>query len=283
MGGLSIVGKSVPRVDALEKVTGRAKYCTDLEFPRMLHAKVLRSQYPHANILTIDTSLAEKLPGVRAVITAADYNKEKVAVYPLLGKQTYPLAVDKVRFVGDDVAAVAADDELTAEEALGLIRVEYEELPAVLDPEEAMKPGAPRIHDVENNISSEVQTEVGDVTKGLKEADYIFEDRFVTPYVHPCHMEPTICIASVDNSGKVTFFENSYDPFLRRSILPRVLGITESKIRIIQKYIGGNFGAPQNDLSPYVICFLLAKKTGRPVRYVNTREEEFIRAQVPYA
>jgi len=168
MKALSIVGKSVPRVDGLEKVTGRAKYCVDVELSRMLHAKVLRSKYPHANILSIDTSEAERLPGVKAVITAEDTFKQKVEVIVRGIPDLHPLAVDKVRYMGQEVAAVAAEDELIAEEALRLIKVEYEELPAVLDPEEAMKPGAPQIHDVEHNIIGEFATEFGDVDKGLR-------------------------------------------------------------------------------------------------------------------
>lgn len=272
----SVIGKSVLKPDALEKVTGRAKYCADVELPRMLYAKVLRSKYPHAGILSIDTSEAEKLPGVKAVVTSQDIIKEKIEIIFHARPDIYPLAVDKVRFVGEEVAAVAAEDELTAEEALGLIRVEYEVLPAVFDPEESMKPGAPRIYDdVKNNIAGEAENEFGDVVNGFKEADRIFEDRFVVPYIHACHLEPTACIASFDSSGKLTFYENSMDPFARLKALPQALGIPASKIKVVQKFIGGNFGCRQADLSPYVITAILASKSGRPVRLVHTREEEF--------
>ena len=274
MQKLSIVGKRVPRVDALEKVTGKAKYGVDVELPRILHAKVLRSKYPHARILSIDASEAEKLPGVRAVITAEDTLKEKVETTWRGMPDKYPLAMDKVRYVGEEIAAVAAEDELIAEEALRLIRVEYEELPAVFDPEEAMKPGAPKTHDVEHNIIHEVNTEFGDVDEGFKEADHIFEDRFATAYIHMCHLEPTVCVASFDSSDKLTFWENSMDPFMYRRLVAKALGVIPSKIRIIQKFIGGNFGHCQCDLAQYVITALLARKTGRPVRLVNTREEE---------
>ena len=269
-----LVGKRVPRVDALEKVTGRAKYGVDVELPRMLHAKVLRSKYPHARILSINTSEAEKLPGVKAVITAADTLKEKVETTWRGVPDKYPLAMDKVRYVGEELAAVAAEDGLIAEEALRLIRVEYEELPAVFDAEESMKPGAPKIHDVEHNIIHEVDTEFGDVDRGFKEADLIFEDRFATSYIHVCHLEPTVCIASFDSSDKLTFWENSMDPFMYRRLVAKALGITPSKLRIIQKFIGGNFGHCQYDLAQYIITALLARKTGRPVRLVHTREEE---------
>lgn len=279
MQELSLVGRSVPRVDALEKVTGSAKYGVDLELPRMLHAKVLRSKHPHARILSIDTSEAEKLPGVRAVVTAKDVLKEKFVVAPTGVPDAYPLAVDKVRYVGQEIGAIAAEDELTAEEALGLIKVEYEELPAVFDPEEAIKPGAPKIHDKERNINWEVDTEYGDVATGFKEADYIVEGRFAMQYVHSCHLQPTLCIASFDSSGKLTFWENSNDAYFRHRLIAKALGIPASKVKIIQKFMGGNFGSSQCESSPYVITALLAKKTGRPVRLVNTRAEEFMSAR----
>ncbi|MFC2013666.1 xanthine dehydrogenase family protein molybdopterin-binding subunit [Chloroflexota bacterium] len=274
MEEFSVIGKSVPRVDALEKVTGRARYCVDVELPRMLHAKVLRSKYPYARILGIDTSEAGKLPGVQAVITAEDTLKQKTESIWRGIPDKYVLALDKVRYVGEEVAAVAAEDELTAEEALGLIRVEYEELTAVFDPEESIKPGAPKIHDAEGNIAAEVEIEFGDLAKGIQEADYVIEDRFVTQYYHPCHLEPMVCIAAFDSSGKLTFYENSADPFRNRRLVAKALGIDPSKVRIVQEFMGGNHGCWQCELSQYVITALLSTKTGRPVRLVNTREEE---------
>ncbi len=273
MDELSTVGKKVPRVDALDKVTGRAKYGVDAEFPGMLHAKILRSPHPHARILSIDTSQAEKMPGVRAVVTGEDTIKEKAASG---WQDKYPLALDKVRYVGEEVAAVAADDELIAEEALGLIKVHYEELPAVFDPEETMKPGAPRIHDVEINIAHKLETEFGDTARGFAEADFIFEDRFNIPQIHTCPLEPNMCIASFDSSGRLTFLENSHDPWVYRRFVPRALGITESRVRITENYIGGNFGSLGCDFAPFIVTALLAEKTGRPVRWVNTREEELM-------
>jgi len=208
------------------------------------------------------------------VITAEDTLREKIETTWRGRADKYPLALDKVRYVGEEVAAVAAEDELAAEEAVKLIRVEYEELPAVFDPEEAMKPGAPQIQDAERNIVFEVNAEYGDVGKGFREADHIFEDRFATSYIHVCHLEPTVCIASFDGSGKLTFWENSMDPFMYRRLVAKALGISPSKIRIMQGRIGSNFGHSQYDLAQYVITALLARKTGRPVRLVHTREEE---------
>lgn len=279
MTELRVVGKSLPRIHARQKVTGATKYGTDIELPRMLYAKVLRSKYAHAKILRIDTSEAERMPGVKAVITAKDMPKDVLVETPyskLNVPPPYSMARDKVRYIGEEVAAVAAEDELIAEEALGLIKVEYEELPAVCDPEEAMKPRAPKIHDVDSNIMYEANTEFGDIAQGFREANYIFEDRFATHHVHPCPLEPTVCIASFDSSGKLTFQENSLNPFLRSKLLPNILGIPPSMIKVVQKFIGGNFGSTQGCLTPYVICALLAKECGRPVRLVYTREEEFL-------
>jgi CO/xanthine dehydrogenase Mo-binding subunit len=279
---LSVVGKSLARVDARDKVTGRAEYVSDLQLPGMLYVKVLRSAYAHARILAVDTSEAEKLPGVRAVITGADMPKDpplEALRHELFEVPPYSLATDKTRYTGEEIAAVAADDELTAEEALGLIKVEYAELPALIDPEEAMKPGAAPIHeDAVNNVQYRGHTEFGDVERGFAEADHIFEDRFSTQLVHPCALERTVCIASFDRAGALTFYDNSIDPYKQTRYLPKLLGIDPSKLRIIQKSNGSNFGALQGNLTPYVMCALLAKKAGRPVKLVYTREEEFVNA-----
>jgi len=282
VGDLQTVGKSLPRVDALDKVTGRAQYTCDIDLPGMLHAKVLRSAHAHARVLAVDTSAAEKAPGVKAVITRDDMprdvpldelQRELFAVPP------YSLATDTARYTGEEIAAVAADDELAAEEALRLVRVEYEELPAVTDPVEAMKPGAPRIHaDAEDNVQYRGATEYGDVEKGFAEADRIFEETYRTQLVHPATLDRTACIASYDRAGDLTFYENSIDPYKQSRYLPAILGIAPSKLRIVQKCNGSNFGALQGNLTPYVITALLAKKAGRPVRLVYTREEEFVNA-----
>ena len=275
MASLSVVGKSTPKVDSLEKVTGSARYALDVTLPRMLYAKVLRSTVPHARILSIDTNEAEKLRGVKAVITAEDTLKEKVETTWHGKPDKYPIAMDRVRYIGEEVAAIAAEDELTAEEALSLIKVTYEALPAVFEPEEAIKPDAPRIQeDVDRNIIHQVDVEYGVVSSGFKKADYIFENTYATCYIHECALEPTVCLASFDTSGKLTFWENSNDPFTFRRLVAKALGITPSDIRIRQHYIGGNFGHYQTELAQYVITALLAKKTSRPVKLVLTREEE---------
>jgi CO/xanthine dehydrogenase Mo-binding subunit len=269
-------------VDALDKVTGRAQYSSDIELPGMLHVKVLRSACAHARILAIDASAAEKAPGVRAVITRDDMPRDvplQVLQRELYAVPPYSLATDKARYTGEEIAAVAADDELAAEEALSLIRVEYEELPPVTDPIEAMRPGAPRIHeDAEGNVQYRAATEYGDVEKGFAEADHIFEETYRTQLVHPSTLDRTTCIASYDASGNLTFYENSIDPYKQSRYLPKILGIAPSKLRIVQRCNGSNFGALQGNLTPYVMTALLAKKTGRPARLVYTREEEFVNA-----
>ena len=201
----SVVGKSLPRIDGVAKATGEAKYTADLELPGMLHGKILRSPYPHAKILNIDTSKAQRLRGVRAVITGKDTAGKTIGCIPELPQtmDELGLAMDRVRYIGDAIAAVAVIDEDVALEALNLIRVEYEELPAVFDPEEAMRPDAPKIHDVEQNICHKVLLNFGDTEKGFKESDHIREDRFMTQKRYHCAMEPRASLASVDSSGKL--------------------------------------------------------------------------------
>ncbi|HLA28755.1 MAG TPA: molybdopterin cofactor-binding domain-containing protein [Syntrophales bacterium] len=277
----SVIGKSLPRVDAVVKVTGDAKYTADMMLPGMLYGKILRSPHPHAKILNIDVSKAKRLPGVRAVITGNDTPGKTFGRYqddPLRQQfvDQYALAIDKVRYIGDEVAAVAAIDEDTAEEALDLIDVEYEELPAVFDPEEAMKPGAPRIHDhAEHNVGLILPRHFGDVEKGFKESDHIFEDRFVTQGVTHCALEPHAVLASFDPAGKLTVWSSNQNPFPDRAQLARALDMPEGRVRIIKPHVGGGFGGKVELLSHDVCSSLLSMKTGRPVMIVLTREEVF--------
>lgn len=274
--GLAVVGKRLPKVDAVEKLMGKAVYGTDIELPGMLYGKILRSPHPHARIVRIDTSRAQKLPGVKAVVTAEDTPKTRYSISrrPSGVKDEQVLAFDKVRYIGDEVAGVAAIDEDIAEEALGLIKVEYELLPAVFEPEDAIKEDAPRVFG-DSNVAKHVHATRGDVDRGFREADYVFEDRFRTQHVHQCHLEQTDCVASWDVSGKVTIWITSMDAYTVRFILARALGIKESDVRVIQPVVGGAFGAKLTLFRPYAICALLAKKAGRPVRVVNSREEDF--------
>lgn len=276
MEDYSVIGKSLPRVDAVVKATGDAKFTVDMVLPRTLYGKILRSPYPHARILNIDTSKAKSLGGVKAVITGKDtlgikYGTIDVPPYPA---DKNPLVTDKVRYIGDEVAAVAAIDEDIAEEALDLIDVEYEELPPVFDPEEAMKPGAPKIHD-SGNICAKISWDFGDVEKGFKEADLIREDRFETGPIAHCAMEPHAALASFDSSGKLTVWSSTQTPYMRRSHLAKTLGMRESKIRVLYTHVGGGFGGKTVLCEPDFQAALLSRLTGCPVKIVYTREEVF--------
>lgn len=285
---LSVIGKRIPRPDVLEKATGAAKYTVDMKVPGMLIGKVLRSPHPHAKIVRIDKSKAERLPGVETVITVEDvpnklYNSyfNQYKVNPLYQKpdmkDRYVLS-DKARFVGDGIAAVAAIDKSTAEEALKLIEVEYEELPAVFDPMEAMKPGAPRIHDfAENNIGRHMTYPFakGDVEKGFQEADCIIEETFTTSKQKHCQMELDSCIASFDAMGRLTLWTPCSQIHLLRRNLSYVFDIPEGMIRVITPNIGGAFGGRSN-FTAEPICIALAKKAGKPVKLEYTTEEDFV-------
>lgn len=265
-----VLGMSLPRLDGVLKVTGAAGFCEDLALPGMLHGKILRSPHPHARILNIDKSRAERLPGVRAVITGEDTLGLKYGTIP----DEYPIAMDAVRYVGDEVAAVAALSEDAAREAHDLIKVDYELLPAVFDPLAAMEPGAPRVHDVERNIARHVKMSFGDVEKGFAESDYIFEDRFETQMVNHCTMETHGALAHYDASGKLTIWSSTQAPFLLRMSLSEVLALPLGKIRVIKPKVGGAFGGKREMLAADYCAALLSRKTGKPVKIILSREEE---------
>lgn len=280
----SYVGKAINRVDALEKVTGRALYVADIKLQNMLHARVLRSIYPHARILDINTQKARNLPGVKVVLTGRDVPY----TYGAALKDTPFLAIDKVRYVGEPVAAVAAVDEEIAEEAIELITVDYEELPSLLDPEEAIKKDYPLIHEElhtyphrasvnpvkSTNVCSFTKLERGDVEKGFKEADYVFDNRFTSQMAQHCAIEPHCTIAILDINGKFTIWTSNDSPYRVRNDLATALGIPMTKIRVIIPYLGGGFGGRGLIAEP--ICVALAiKAEGRPVRVVFSREEVF--------
>ena len=298
----SVVGKGLPRVDTVAKATGQAKFAEDVFLPNMLWGKILRSPYPHARILGINTSQAEKLPGVKAIITGQDVASIRYAFVdtPRYPADEYPLAVDKVRYIGDGVAAVAAVDEATAEEALNLIQVEYEVLPAVFDPEEAMKPEAPVIHEEEyagtsvweewigparrrksskstyNNVAGETHVTVGDVEEGFSQSDYIREDRFETQVTAHCALEPHVMVAQYESSGKLNVWLSGQSIFYKRYMLAKALDMPISQVRIHKTYVGGAFGG-KIDLFPYEFCAaFLSRKTGRPVKISLTREEVMV-------
>jgi 4-hydroxybenzoyl-CoA reductase alpha subunit len=271
----SLAGKRVVRIDSLAKATGEALYTADLKLPRMLHAKVLRSPHAHARILHIDTSKAEKLPGVKAVVTGKDTTGERWGVFRYTRDQQL-LPVDKVRYIGEDVAAVAAQDEETALEALELIEVEYEVLPAVFDPLEAMQPGAPQIHDhAENNVNIHVPIEVGDVDRAFQQAHYVREDRFVDSEYTYCQAEPYAVLASYDLSGSLEIWIPNASPHTKAKALSNLLKMPLNKVKIRKICVGGAFGGRSDIFPGEFIAALLSMKAGKPVRLVYTREESF--------
>ena len=276
---LSVVGQSFPRIDSGVKVTGEARYAGDLKFHGMLYGKILRSPHAHAKILNIDTSKAKKLPGVKAVITGKDTLGVKYGIWRLRPEtmDEQGLATDKVRYIGDEVAAVAAIDEDTAEEALEHIKVDYEPLQGLFNPEEAMKKGAPEIHEgIKNNVSITRRIEVGDVDKAWDQCDCIREDTFRTQVVQHVPMEPHACVASFDPSGKLTIWTSSQSPYFIQCLLAMSLGMREGDIRVIRPHVGGGFGCKLELLGHEFSSSLLSKLTGRPVRIEYTREEVFV-------
>ncbi len=273
------IGQSAPRVDAPSKVTGSAVYAGDIKLPGMLHGKLLRSPVPHARIKSIDVSQAVALPGVKAVITGKDTPCIKYGNWRLVpqSQDELPLAVDKVRFIGDEVAAVVAVDEETAEEAVHLIRVDYEELPAVYDVDAALAQGAPLIHDevdLSGNISLDRKIDVGDVETALAGADYVREDFFTVHAVSHAYLEPCACVAEADAEGRITLWTSTQTPYIVQCLLASTLGIPENHVRVIKPTVGGGFGGKM-ELRPWEFCAaFLARKTGRPVRFQLTRAEE---------
>lgn len=271
----SVLGKSFPRVDAYDKITGKAEYVDDLVLPNMLYGKILRSPHAHAVIADIDVSKAEELPGVKAVITGRDILPKKYGADPKFADQ-YGLAIDKVRYIGDEVAAVAAVDEEIAETALDLINVEYETLPAVFEIEEAMAPGAPLIHECKNNVSKEVHLNAGDVEKGFRDSDCVRKDTFYSQPTAHAPLEPHAVLADFSERGLLTVWASKQIPFYIRRLLAHTLNMAESKIRVIKPYIGGGFGGKGEMFSLDFCASFLSKKTGRPVKIVYTREESIV-------
>lgn len=280
MENFSVIGKSVTNKDAVAKVTGKALYAADLKLKGMLCGRVLRSRVPHAKILNIDVSRALELKGVKAVVTCADTPLIKYSIHPLMADK---LAFDnmKVRHVGDEIAAVAAVDNETAAKALSLIKVDLEELKGVFDPVEAMQDGAPQIHDhVENNISKHFTMNCGDVEKGFAQSDYVIEETFTTQSQAHSSIETHVCVANCSPDGQVTVWANTQAPHPLKQRISTVLAIPPEKIRVIPPHIGGAFGGKIDLDTTHVACVLLSRKTGRPVKIVNTRQDQFTATRV---
>lgn len=289
---LKVVGTSLPRVDGVQKVRGRAVYAPDFELPRMLFAKVLWSDRAHAKIVRLDASKALKAPGVAAVVSAVDAPQNRYGVYL---KDQLIFASGKVRHIGEPVAAVAAESEQAAEEALKLIEVEYDDLPTVFDPFEAQNDSAPIIHpDLEtyeatyskvayDNVALYTHLSVGDTEKGFTEADHIFEDEYKTQAMYQGYVEPRACVVGFDQRDKLTVWTSNQQIAECHAEMAAALDIPMTEVRVVGTALGGGFGGKlKTHVEP--IAALLAKKSGRPVKIVLTREEDMIasRARPPY-
>ena len=275
----SVIGKSFPRSDALLQVTGKSLYGEDYSRPGMLYAAILRSQHAHAKVLGIDTSAAERMAGVKAVITSKDVPHNRFG----FTHQDQPILVeDKVRYFGDAVAAVAATSWEAAHEALARIKVNYEPLPIVSDPVAAMQPGAPKVHG-ESNIASHLKIRNGDVEQGWRESDVIFEEKITTQMVEHAHIEPHAALAEVLADGEIVVNSAVQRPFLVASDIGKIVKVPMNKIRVVATAIGGGFGG-KNEISMEPILVMLAMKSGKPVKMAYTREDEFVSSTVrhPY-
>ena len=294
-----VVGTRPVRHDGLDKVTGRAEYGADIQLAGMLQGKILRSPHAHARIRSIDTSKAEAPPGVKAVTTAKDFpiiEDRAIDFAEIMGNARMMaenvLAHDKVLYRGHALAAVAATNPHIAEEALGLIEVDYEVLPAVLTVHDAMREDAPLLHDdmttrfrverfargedtgKKSNIGGHVQFARGDLEQGFSEADVIVEEEFNTQTVHQGYIESHVSTASWASDGRLTIWTSTQGPFAIRSLTAAILGIPESQVKVVPMEIGGGFGAK---LVAYLdpVAAILSRKSGRPVQMIMTRTEVF--------
>jgi CO/xanthine dehydrogenase Mo-binding subunit/aerobic-type carbon monoxide dehydrogenase small subunit (CoxS/CutS family) len=268
------IGKNVRRIDAPSKVSGRLKYAGDMTMPGMLHVQVLRSPHAHARILSIDTSAAEAIEGVEAVITSADVPGEDG--FGVFVNDQPIMARGKVRYIAEAVAAVAAQDPLTARRALSAINVEYEALPAVFDPDAAMRQGAPVLHDyAPDNVTKHIPIRVGNVEEGFAGSDLVVEETYSTQPIEHAYLEPEAGLAYVDHDGVVTIVSPDQNVTHHRHMLARIIAKPISKVRFIMSPVGGGFGGKEDMIYQGMLA-LLAMKTQRPVRLVFTREESIV-------
>jgi len=271
------IGKRVPKVDAVDKATGRAQYIQDLKLPGMLYGKILYSKYPHARIVKIDTEKAKSLPGVRVILTGEDIPPVRMGVY----KDNPPLKAGKVRSYRDEVAAVAATDPAIAKEAIDLIEVTYEALPAIFDPEEAMKADAPLVHEEHktNILKMPWNLHYGDVDAAKREAAFTVEERFTTTWVTHCCLSTSGAIADFDHANNLTVHTNTQIPSLaQKDFLEtlKALGLKDKRVRVIKPCIGGGFGSKLDTYAYEHVAILLAWHARRPVKILFGREEEFV-------
>ena len=290
---MSAIGQTLPMIDAEERVTGRINYALNVELPGMLVGKILRSPFPHARIASVEASAAQRLAGVGAVLTRDDFGPASgySAKYGRIFRDQAVVALDKVRFVGDPVAALAALNEDIAEEALSLIKVDYEELPAVFDEEEALKTDAPLVHDPRpeqqpifskliqdlpggSNLCSHFKLRRGDVEQGFAAADFVFEAVFRSPPAQHVPLEPHVTVAQFFH-GKLTLWTSTQMPHAVRSQMAELLHLPLARVRVIVETLGGGFGS-KGSLRLEPIASFLALKANRPVKIVLRREEEFV-------
>ncbi len=273
---LNVVGRRVPMHDAAAKITGQAQFTDDLPLPVMLHGKLVRSTIPHGRIVRIDASKAKALPGVKGVITGQDIPDRVYGIVPK-AKDEHALAREKVRYIGDAVAAVVAVDLETAEEAARLVEVEYEKLPAVFDPLDAIKEGAPLVHErLGTNASASIRKEFGDVEKGFADSDHVFEDSFYSQAVNHAPLEPHAALASYDpQNGDLTVWSSTQIPYFLKRNLATTLLVPENKIRVIKPKVGGGFGQKIDMFSKDFCACWFAKELCRPVKFLYEREELF--------
>jgi 4-hydroxybenzoyl-CoA reductase subunit alpha len=269
-----VVGQPTPKKDGVLKALGAAEYADDISMPGMLHGKLLRSPHAHARIVRIDASRAASLRGVRAVVTGKDFPGIRYGNLPQT-RDYLPLALDTVRYIGEEVAAVAAVDEDTAEEALDLIEVEYQPLPAVFDPDEAMAPGAPLLHEgAPGNISARTNFELGEVDAAFARAAHVREDTFETQPVKQGMLEPHACIGLWDGAGKITLWSCKMSPYVVWRQLAMGLGLDLGAIRVVQTAVGGGFSGGKQEAMPMDFCaVMLSRRSGRPVKIVHTMDE----------
>ncbi len=279
MNEYTVLNSRAPRLDGPAKATGRAKYADDLSMPGMLYAAILQSPIAHARILNIDVSKARKLPGVKAVVTAKEAGLVKYGVSPARYDETL-YASEKVRYVGDEIAAVAAVDQATALEALELIKVDYEELPAVFDMFEAMKEGAPQIHaEFPGNMNAEVHQEFGDTEAAMATCDLVLDHTFLNKRQDAAFIEPHSCLAVFDLDGRLTLHTSTQVPHYVMRTVAMVLQIPVGNVRVMKPYVGGGFG-PKCEATPLEMsAALLARHTGKPVKLTYSREQVFLHSR----
>ena len=273
MPDFDVIGHSTPQISGLQKAMGRTQFVSDLVLPYMLHGAILTSPHAHARIVKLDTSRSLRLPGVKAVITYADTPGIK---YGPRSEDWYIFAKDKVLFHGHEVAAVAAVDPETAAEALSMIEVEYEPLPAVIDPREALQEDAPLVIDEKgDNLAFEFKIDSGDVDRALDESFYVYEDHYYTNQVYQAYLEPLGCLAEMDLNGRYVLHAGTQIPNMMRMTYAKALGVTPDRIRVKVPEYGGAFGGKMEH-NIHLIAALLAQKAGRPVRLFYNRREDFI-------